>query len=63
MENICLYDFVADYTKDGIDEDGNIKYRKLGKPVYQTTGYTIQTERRRDSYYYSLLLFVPFCNE
>ena len=30
---ICLYDFVAEYTKDGIDEDGNTKYCQLNKPV------------------------------
>ena len=43
MENLCLYDFVAEYTNDSVDEDGNTKYRQL-----PTTRYTIQTERRSE---------------
>ena len=41
MEDICLYEFVAEYTKSGMDTDGNIVYRKLNK-------HTIQTERRKE---------------
>ena len=33
MEEVCLYDFVADYVKCGVDKDGNIVYRKLNKSV------------------------------
>ena len=33
MEDVCLYDFVANYVKCGIDEDGKTKYRKLNKSV------------------------------
>ena len=38
MEDVCLYDFVANYVKCGIDEDGKTKYRKLNKcsPKSQT---------------------------
>ena len=61
MENICLYDFVAEYTKDGVDEDGNTKYRQLNKPVLPN--HKIYREEEQESYYYSLLLFVPFRNE
>ena len=28
IEAICLYEFVAEYTKSGVDADGNIVYRK-----------------------------------
>ena len=62
MENLCLYDFVAEYTKDGVDEDGNTKYHQLNKPV--SPNHKIYREEERESYYYSLLLlFVPFRNE
>ena len=33
MEDICVYDFVAEYTKSGVDKDGNTVYRKLAKPI------------------------------
>ena len=29
IEDVCLYDFVAEYTKCGVYKDGNIVYRKL----------------------------------
>ena len=62
MEKLCLYDFVAEYTKDGVDEDGNTKYRQLNKPVLPN--HKIYREEEQESYYYSLLfLFVPFRNE
>ena len=33
MEDVCLFDFVAEYTKCGVDKDGKAVYRKLCKPV------------------------------
>ena len=33
MEEVCLYDFVVDYVKCGVDRDGNIVCRKLNKSV------------------------------
>ncbi len=32
MEDVCLYDFVANYDWYGRDVEGNRKYRKLTKP-------------------------------
>ena len=33
MEEICLYDFVAEYEKCGVDGDGNPIYRERNKPI------------------------------
>ena len=65
MEDICLYDFVAEYTKCGIDEDGNTVYRRLIKPVLPNHRlFYPSKENEWESYFYSLLLlFVPFRNE
>ena len=65
MENVCLYEFVAQYTKSGVDEDGNRVYRKLGKPILPNHKiYNPSKEKERENYFYSLLLlFVPFRNE
>ena len=32
LEDVCLYDFVANYELQGLDEQGQRKYRKLNKP-------------------------------
>ena len=29
MVDVCLYDFVADYTKCGVDKDGKTQYRRF----------------------------------
>ena len=65
MEDVCLYDFVAEYTKCGVDNDGNTVYRRLCKPVLPNHKiYNPNKEDERESYYYSLLLlFVPFRDE
>ena len=65
MEDVCLYDFVAEYTKCGFDDDGNPVYRKLGKTVLPNhKSYDPKRENEHESYFYSLLLlFVPFRNE
>ena len=61
MEDICLYEFVSEYTKSGVDADGNIVYRKLTKHVLPN--HNLNKEGERENYYYSLLLlFVPFRN-
>ena len=62
MENVCLYEFVSQYKRCGVDDDGNIVCCKLTKPVLPN--HKIYREEERESYYYSLLLlFVPFRNE
>ena len=65
MENACLYDFVAEYIKCGIDEHGNMQYRRLNKTTLpHHRNFNPKKEDERESYYYSLLLlFVPFRNE
>ena len=32
LEDVCLYDFVANYELQGVDNHGKRKYRKLVKP-------------------------------
>ena len=65
MEDVCLYDFVVDYVKTGVDKDGNTTYRRLTKSVLPNHKlYNPNKEDGKESYYYSLLLlFVPFRNE
>ena len=63
MEDVCLYEFVAQYTKSGVDEDGNTVYRKPGKPILPNHKiYNPNKEKERENYFYSLLL-VSFRNE
>ena len=45
MEDVCLYNFVAEYTKCGVDKDGNVVYCKLCKSVYLIIKYIILIER------------------
>ena len=65
MEDVCLYDFVANYVKCGLDKDGKTKYRKLNKSVLPNHKlFNPKKEDEKESYFYSLLLlFVPFRNE
>ena len=65
MENVCLYDFVAEYIKCGVDEHGNTHYRLLNKTTLPNHRiFNPKKEDEQESYYYSLLLlFVPFRNE
>ena len=61
MEEVCLYDFVAEYEKCGEDSDGN---PVLGTYLPNHRVYDPAKENERENYYYSmLLLFVPFCNQ
>ena len=65
LDSVCLYDFVQNYEKCGVNEDGVRKYRKLNKPCLPNHRlYDPNRENERDDYYYSLLLlFVPFRDE
>ena len=65
MEEVCLYDFVAEYDKYGEDSDGNPVYRECTKPILPNNRvYDPAKENEWENYYYSLLLlFVPFRNE
>ena len=62
---VCLYDFVAEYEKCGVDEGGNPVYRERSKPILPNHRlYNPAKENERENYYYSLLLlFVPYLNE
>ena len=65
MEDVCLYDFIADYAKCGVGKDGKTTYRRLNKSVLPNHKlYNPHKENEKESYYYSfILLFVPFRNE
>ena len=65
LEDVCLYDFVANYDWYGRDLEGNRKYRKLTKPrLVNHYAYDPNKESQKEDYYYSLvLLFVPFRDE
>ena len=65
MEEICLYHFVAEYKKCGVDRDRNPVYWEHTKPILPNHRiYDPGKENERENYYYSLrLLFVPFRNE
>ena len=56
MEEVCLYDFVAEYEKCGVDEGGNPVYRERSKPILPNHRvYNPAKENERENYYYSLL--------
>ena len=65
MENICLYDFVANYEWYRKNDNGDKKYSKLTKlqlPKHKL--FDPEKENERENYYYSLFLFfVPFRDE
>ena len=64
MEDVCLYDVVANHVKCGVDKDGNIIYRRLVKCVLTNRKVYNPNRENEKSYFYSLLLlFVSFCNE
>ena len=65
LEDVCLYDFVANYELQGLDEQGQRKYRKLNKPKLPNHKlFDPENENQREQYYYSLvLLFCPFRDE
>ena len=62
IEDVCLYDFVANYDWQGRDEQGrrNLQNQKL--PNHKL--FDPENENQREDYYYSLvLLFSPFRDE
>ena len=61
LEDVCLYDFVADYDWQGLDDQGRRKYRKLMKPrLPNHKFFDPENQSQREDYYYSLvLLFSP----
>ena len=66
LEDVCLYDFVANYDWYGKDANGDRKYSKLKKPCLTNhiKLFDPEKEAQREDYYYSLiLLFVPFQTE
>ena len=65
MEDVCLYGFVANYVKCGVEKNGKTKYCRLNKSVLPNPRlYNQNKENERENYFYSLLLlFVPFRNE
>ena len=62
LEDVCLYDFVANYDYYTKDKNGDRKYPKLKKPRLPNHWlYDPLKEDEKEKYYYSLvLLFVPF---
>ena len=65
LEDVCLYDFVANYELQGVDTHGKRQYRKLTKcklPNHKL--FDPDNENQREEYFYSLvLLFSPFRDE
>ena len=61
MEDVSLYEFVANYKFHKIGKDGE---RPRSKPVLPNYRKLILTETERNDFYYSLIfLFVPFRDE
>ena len=65
LEHVCLYDFIAQYEFQGIDDKGQRVYGKLGKPKLPNHKiFDPEIENQREDYYYSLVLFFcPFRDE
>ena len=42
LEDVCLYDFVANYDWQGRDDQGRRKYKRLTKAQLPTTNFLIQ---------------------
>jgi len=47
LEDVCLYDFVANYDRYGKDANGDRKYSKLKSLVFQTTSSLTQKRKHR----------------
>ncbi len=53
LEDVCPYDFVANYDWQSKDSSGNRKYRKLTKPWLPNHKlYDPAYENQREDYYY-----------
>ena len=65
LENVCLYDFIANYEFVGVDNAGQRVYKKAGKPKLPNHRiFDPENENQRQDYFYSLVvLFSPFRDE
>uniref|UniRef100_A0A1X7T9G7 Uncharacterized protein n=1 Tax=Amphimedon queenslandica TaxID=400682 RepID=A0A1X7T9G7_AMPQE len=65
MEDVSLYEFVANYKFDKIGENGEREYKLRSKPVLPNhRKFNPMQEAERDDFYYLLIfLFVPFRDE
>ena len=55
MEDVCLYDFVTDYIKIGVDKNGKTVYQKLGNSLLPNHKlFNPNKENERESY-------IPYC--
>uniref|UniRef100_A0A1X7SQ91 Helitron helicase-like domain-containing protein n=1 Tax=Amphimedon queenslandica TaxID=400682 RepID=A0A1X7SQ91_AMPQE len=65
MEDVSLYEFVANYKFDKIGENGEREYKLRSKPVLPNhRKFNPMQEAEKDYFYYSLIfLFVPFRDE
>ena len=65
LDDLRLYDFVANYDWYGKNDRGDCKYKKLAKPRLPNHKiFDPDKESQREDYFYSLLLlFIPFRDE
>ena len=64
LEDVCLYDLVANYSWQSTDDNGKRQYTKLKKPYLPNHKlFDPQKENQREDYYSLILLFVPFREE
>ena len=64
LEDVYLYDLVANYSWQNIDDNGKRQYTKLKKPRLPNHKLFGPQKENREDYFYSLiLLFVPFREE
>ena len=65
LEDVCLYDFVANYDWQSRNDQGRRKYKRLtNAQLANHKLFDPENDNQRDEYYYSLvLLFCPFRDE
>ena len=65
LEDVCLFDLVANYDWYARDQDGERVYRKLTKPRLPNHKlFDCNNESQREDFYYTMiLLFMPFRDE
>ena len=57
LEDVCLYDLVANYSWQNTDDNGKRQYTKLKKPCLPNHKlFDPQKENQREDYFYSLIL-------
>ena len=57
MEDVCLYDFVAEYTKCAVDKDGKVNYVSQSYPIIRYTILIWRTNVRVTTTLYSFSLY------